>query len=381
MNDLGVPVDFIPPDAHWQLGTIERHNAAWRIMANKVIDSIAVINKEQLEIVILTVNNTKNTMYRRNGRSPMQAVFGRCPRVASEMLSDDSILLMFPEFTLSEQQEYSALVRSEALKAFSEFEVSSHIKRSMSRQTRETAYSYEPGQRVAFWRSQTRRGVKRSSDGITTRPKYLIGTYLGRQPPPDSNLFVQYMGRQYLCAPENVRPAVGFEQWTPSKEDVEEILKAQRSPEVPPVPTSGHPGPQEPDEPNVALDDSGNPVPDVSGAPFPPGISSLPTEPSQSSSTPQLEAPSAPQLVSKEEPHIGKREAVQELEDRPARMPRLEEPEAPRAIEDALIVFGEDGAVLSRCVGWDGSSPPVILNIGRRTRAICRPSGSSISSG
>ena len=31
LNELGIPVDFIPPDAHWQLGTIERHNAAWRI--------------------------------------------------------------------------------------------------------------------------------------------------------------------------------------------------------------------------------------------------------------------------------------------------------------------------------------------------------------
>ena len=222
LSEKGIVVDYIPPDAHWQLGTVERHNHVWREMANKVIDSTGAMTVEQLEMVILGVTDTKNNQYRRNGRSPMQAVFGRSLRLPEELLTDESIRLTFPELTLSEQQRFAELTRCEALKAFAEFETTEHIKKSMQRQTRDTSYDYFPGQRVGFWRSQTRRGAKRVAGGVTTRPKYLIGIFLGRQPPEKgNNLFIQYQGKQYLAAPENVRPAIGFENYTPNEEGPE----------------------------------------------------------------------------------------------------------------------------------------------------------------
>ena len=170
-SELGIVLDYIPPDAHWQLGTIERHSHAWRSIAHKAIDSTGVTSTDQLEVVIVQVDHTKNSMYRRNGRSPMQAVFGRNLRIAEELLTDESIRLTLPEMSLSESQAFSELTRCESIKAFAEYNTTEHIKRSMQRQTRESHYDYQPGQRVGFWRSQTRRGATRVAGGVTTRPK------------------------------------------------------------------------------------------------------------------------------------------------------------------------------------------------------------------
>ena len=139
LTELGIVEDFIPPDAHWQLGTIERHNHAWREIAHKTIDGTGAITQEQLELLTTGVCNTKNSMYRRSGRSPMQAVFGKNIRLPTDLLTDESIRLTFPEMSLSEQQAFTELVRCESVKAFADFETVSQITKSMQRQTRENS--------------------------------------------------------------------------------------------------------------------------------------------------------------------------------------------------------------------------------------------------
>ena len=208
ITELGIVEDFIPPDAHWQLGTIERHDHAWRSIANKVIDATGANTLEQLEIITTGVTNTKNNQYRRNGRSPVQAVFGRSLRLPEELLTDESIRLTFPEMSISEQQAFTELVRCESLKAFAEFDTTEQIRKSMHRQTRETAYDYFPGQRIGFWRSQTRRGAKRVAGGVTTCPKYLIGVFLGRQPPEKGNnlatICLSNIRENSTCVPQRI---------------------------------------------------------------------------------------------------------------------------------------------------------------------------------
>lgn len=53
-------------------------------------------------------------------------------------------------------------------------------------------------------------------------------------PPPHivgicKNMMVQYGGRIFLCNPEAVRPAVGFENWSPSPEDIADLRNAEEA--------------------------------------------------------------------------------------------------------------------------------------------------------
>ena len=45
---LDVDVDYVPADAHWKIGRIERHNDIWRNTANKVIDECRIVGKQKL---------------------------------------------------------------------------------------------------------------------------------------------------------------------------------------------------------------------------------------------------------------------------------------------------------------------------------------------
>ena len=114
------------------------------------------------------------------------------------------------------------------MKAFAETAASTQLRNAILRQTRRVPDDYLPGQKVGFWRTQGRQGNRRKAGGATMRPGYLVGTVIGRQPPSEgSNIIVDFKGKQYLVSPENCRPAVGFEHWTPTEEDVEILRHAE----------------------------------------------------------------------------------------------------------------------------------------------------------
>ena len=104
------------------------------------------------------------------------------------------------------------------------------------------------------------------------RPGYLVGAYVCRQPETKgNNMFVQYGNRLYLVSPESVRPAVGYEQWTPTSEDIESLRRAEGSLRVgtwTDVTADAPPDQHESLSPSVVLDPStGAPVP-ADGSPL-----------------------------------------------------------------------------------------------------------------
>ena len=158
------------------------------------------------------------------------AVFGRCPRLASEMMSDDA-LSQTPHMNVSEHARYSDLVRLESLKAFHEFDAKTAVQTSMNRQmANNDVYEYAPGDRVAFFRENTKHGANKGPGSKTKRSAYLIGTYLNKQPDSKGgNLFIEFSGRQFVVAPQNCRPAVGHEMDTfaPSAEEIATMKNAE----------------------------------------------------------------------------------------------------------------------------------------------------------
>ena len=140
--------------------------------------------------------------------------FGRCPRLASEMMSDDA-LSQTPHMNISEQARYSDLDRLESLTAFHEFYAKTVVQTSMNRQmANNDVYEYAPGDRVAFFRENTKHGAQKGPGSRTKRSAYLIGTFLNKQPDSkDGNSFIEPIGigSRLEVAPQNRRLAVGHD--------------------------------------------------------------------------------------------------------------------------------------------------------------------------
>ena len=233
-GELQVFLRMVPAEAHWQLGKIERHNCTFRMMLERVIDFNACWNAEQLDLAVLSVCNAKNAMVRRCGRSPFQAAFGRAPRLPAALLSDESQISTWANMETSTALAHAEAYRCDAIRAFVEVETSTALRSAVNRQTSIMRGDYQPGMRVCFWRTYTRK----NADGVKVRESgYVPATFMfwdpgtvnaetGATRHADNNAWVSRNGRAILVAREQLRPATTFENWTPTKAEIDEIAKA-----------------------------------------------------------------------------------------------------------------------------------------------------------
>jgi len=283
LEAIGCELEIAPADGHHQMGLIERHNHTWRSMLEKVVDTLAIITDEYLDLAAVQVNNAKNMLVRRCGRSPVMALFGRMPRVPGILLTDEANAHTFANISQNERLYISDLCRVESIKAFAEVEASSALKESVNNQASYVSHTYSPGDPVMFWRSQSRRGLKRrpGDKNSTSRPGFLKGTFVCQQPSESGmhNFQIWHNGRVYLCVPTQCRPAFGFETWTPSAEDLSNLKSAEaairkgdpvvdaREPDHPIESTS---------DPPVYLDPDGRPDVSDDGLAVPPSAVTAP---------------------------------------------------------------------------------------------------------
>eukprot|EP00971_Amphidinium_carterae_P133288 2639584-Amphidinium_carterae.3 len=68
LSTLGVEVRLCAPEAHWQLGRIERHNYTFKQMMQKVVDSNSACTNEDIDLACLSVCHAKNLLIQRQGR-------------------------------------------------------------------------------------------------------------------------------------------------------------------------------------------------------------------------------------------------------------------------------------------------------------------------
>ena len=155
----GVVLNVVPADGHHQIGAIERRNAIFRLVVEKLIDQNGVTNKEQLDLCLSTAIGAVNTSIHTRGRSSMQAVFGKRPRYPGDLFSDCTALASSDFHMLPEQ------LRSQACQAVQEMSASSVIRRALLRKTatsRAKINELLPGSLVAYWRWNLKaRGRKR----------------------------------------------------------------------------------------------------------------------------------------------------------------------------------------------------------------------------
>ena len=203
----------IPAEAHWRIGTIERKNAVLRNTMEKLIDEYAVTSASGMDLILTAALQAINSSVTSKGRSPYQAVFGRLPRFPGDLFGDERALLVGADHVLTEE------LRAQALRVIAETRASSVIRRALLRKTansRQEAMDILPGSLAAYWRwSKKAKGKKRGG--------YILGRLLSHD--PDGKGAWLHNGNSVVQVTyEQLRPAFGIENWTPSSQDVQ-VLK------------------------------------------------------------------------------------------------------------------------------------------------------------
>ncbi|CAE7509174.1 RE1 [Symbiodinium sp. CCMP2456] len=216
----GVLQEIVPAEAHHRLGKIERRNSLMRSLAERIIDERGVHNIEELNMVLPAVTFSMNAGTYSYGRSPFQAVFGRVPRPLGDLSSDPRALVLSPQ--PGEKRLAPELLRADALKALAEFNASSAVKRALLRKTRHLDPSdYQPGQALAYWRWSGR--SRQHKKGA-----WNLGRFLSADPDRKS-IWLQVGSTTIKVANNQVRAACGWEEWTPSTEDLKILKNAEHN--------------------------------------------------------------------------------------------------------------------------------------------------------
>ena len=215
LQESGTVFTVVPADGHHQIGAIERKNAVFRSVLEKLIDQNAVYNKEQLDLCLSAAIWSVNSSIHTRGRSSMQAVFGKLPRFPGDLFSDSAALATSDYHMLTEH------LRTQACQAVNEMSASSIIRRALLRKTATSRARVDellPGSLVAYWRWNLKaRGRKRGG--------YILGRLVVKD---EKNAWVQSGGSLVQVTHEQLRPAIGIETWTPSPEDIRLLKKGDK---------------------------------------------------------------------------------------------------------------------------------------------------------
>ena len=217
LDTTGTFTDYVPPEAHYRMGLVERHNATLRSIAERIIDAHGIVGPEQMEQVIAATTFSKNACTWSSGRPPFIAAFGRIPRHGGlDLLSDQHGLATGG--TREHMQQLADSLRAEAQQQIAAMNVDSSFRRSMLRKAKPTPEDeYVIGDTLAYWRWTARSGRKRGG--------YKLARMLGFDPDGKS-LWVQSGTNTIKLAREQARKAYGFEAWHPDPADLRALRTA-----------------------------------------------------------------------------------------------------------------------------------------------------------
>ncbi|CAE7442520.1 unnamed protein product [Symbiodinium natans] len=222
---MNVDIRCIPPDAHWQLGKAERHGQALKWNAARLVSQFAASTVPEVNVCVAMATHAKNTLIRRSGSSPCQWVFGRNPKLPASLLSDGGSIESCQLTADSDRLQQIEAVRTQAMMNHHQFEAHAALRAALLRKSRPYRGQLFPGQKVAYYRLRSTQ-----FDGEGSTEGYRQGIVLALDRNPSSNVAVNVWlrnsrGRVVQCAPEQVRPVFGEQEWwTPDGQDLE-VLK------------------------------------------------------------------------------------------------------------------------------------------------------------
>ncbi|CAE7202177.1 TY5A [Symbiodinium sp. CCMP2592] len=199
----GSHISSTAAEAHWQLGKVEVHGGWFSRVLEKVLAEVMPHDRAAwLECVYAA--HCKNELIQVYGMTPAQYVFGRNPRVPTDLLDEPLQVIPATASLYEEGLARRVATRQAARHAVIALQDDKALRLGLQARTR-TVKAYAPGARVAYWRTQ------KSHEGVIERggrwygPAVVLG-YVGR------NLVVIHKKQILRCAPEQVRPSTSEEE-------------------------------------------------------------------------------------------------------------------------------------------------------------------------
>ena len=152
----------------------------------------------------VTAAHCKNELVQVYGMTPAQHVFGRNPRIPTNLLDEPLSVVPATAALCEDSIARSVTVRQAARRAVLELQDSKALRLSLAAKPRKAA-AYSPGEYVAYWRTQKYRDGVLERGGRWCGPAIVLG-FIGR------NVVVVHKKHVMRCAPEQLRYSTSDEQ-------------------------------------------------------------------------------------------------------------------------------------------------------------------------
>ena len=195
----GIAVEQTAAESHWQLGKVERHGQWFARILDRVIDEIRPQDEEEHTNCIVQAQSAKNALLTEAGASPYQLVFGRNPRIPSDVMQEA------PNPAVSDATEFDSVlqhansVRQSARKAVLECQDDRALRAALRARPR-LLKPFKSGDWVYYWRTQKYVGGVRVEGGRWYGAAMILG-HVGK------NLVIAHRRSILRCAPEHLRHA------------------------------------------------------------------------------------------------------------------------------------------------------------------------------
>ena len=205
-------------EAHNQLGKVEKHGHLFEAILQKVLDQAQPTCREEFEQCVLATCNSKNKMINNRGLSPVQHVFGRNPRIASDLLQDepDPVAATSPLFDAQAARTLAIRTAARTAVAVSQDDIS--LRTALNAKPR-VERDFVAADFVSYWRTQKyMRGVR-----LVGGRWYGIGIVMGKV---GRHVLVFHRENMFKVSPEHLRHASDTERAV-AQSDGRELLGIQ----------------------------------------------------------------------------------------------------------------------------------------------------------
>eukprot|EP00435_Cladocopium_sp_Y103_P022015 s1030_g5.t1 len=212
----GITLHATAGDAHWQLGKVERHGGWFGQILDKIISDVGPTSQEEFAECMVQAQTAKNSLINVSGTSPNQLVFGRNPRIPSDLLQEDPDVVASEAISMHDGYARSNLIRQTARQAVLACQDSSALRAALRARPR-PARPFQSGDWVYYWRSQKWIQGKLVKGGQWCGAGMLLGK-IGR------NWIVAHRKNVIRCAPEQLRLASSEERIVADDAQSNELL-------------------------------------------------------------------------------------------------------------------------------------------------------------
>ena len=198
-NNNGVDVQQTAAEAPWQIGKVERHGAWFQRILARVIDEMQPKDEREWLSCVFQAQSAKNTLLTEAGASPYQLVFGRNPRIPSDVMQEAPHAPASDAVIMDDLVSRTNATRQAARRAVLECQDDRALRAALRARPR-VARQFKSGDWVYYWRTQKSVQGIRIEGGRWYGAAMVLGS-IGR------NLVVPHRRSILRCAPEQLRLA------------------------------------------------------------------------------------------------------------------------------------------------------------------------------